>query len=50
MKKIKQTLHFIYRKVKHMSKPVTDVTTNRKEIAIVTEIFGFVIKTTYKAI
>jgi len=47
---MKKALHFIYRKVKHISKPVTDVTTKRQEIAIVTEIFGFVIKTTYKAL
>lgn len=47
---MKKLLHYIYRKVKHESRPVTDVTTKRQEIAIITEIFGFVIKTTYKAI
>ncbi|SKC11406.1 hypothetical protein SAMN05660477_03103 [Soonwooa buanensis] len=47
---MKKALHFIYRKVKHKSNPVTDVATKRQEIAIVTEIFGFVINTTYKAL
>ena len=47
---MKKLMHIIYRTVAHRSNPVTDIATGRKEIATHTELFGIVIKTTYKAI
>lgn len=47
---MKKLIHLIYRTVVHRSTPVTDVATGRKEIAEHTEMFGFIIKTTYKPI
>jgi len=41
-------LHYFYCRVVHASKPVIDAATGRKEIATHTELFGFVVKTTYK--
>ncbi len=45
---MKKFIHKIYRRVVCKSNPVTDVATGRKEIATYTELFGFIIKTTYK--
>lgn len=47
---MKKLLRPIYRRVVCKSNPVTDVTTGKKEIATYIELFGVVIKTTYKAI
>lgn len=47
---MKNLLHLIYLKKTYKSKPVTDALTGRKEIAIVSEFFGFVVKITYQAV
>lgn len=45
---MKKFTRLIYCTVVHLSTPVVDVATNKKEIVTHTELFGFVIKRTYK--
>jgi hypothetical protein len=41
---MKKIAHLFYRTVTHLSNPVTDVNTNKKEIVTHVELLGFVIK------
>lgn len=47
---MKKLMHTIYCTVINQSNPVTDIETGHKEISIRTELFGFIIKRTYKTI
>lgn len=47
---MKKLMHTIYCTVINYSNPVTNLETGCKEIAIRTELFGFIIKRTYKAV
>lgn len=47
---MKKLFKAIYRRVVCKSNPVTDLKTGKTEIATYIELFGVVIKTTYKAI
>lgn len=47
---MKKILHLFYCSVTHLSNPVTDVATNKKEIVTHIELLGFVIKRIYKPV